>query len=496
MANIIVRQKFCKIENELDLVFLSKLNKHLSFKYVGAEFSPAYKFYRWDGIERLLSKKLEFMTGLLNYVLDFYNKSEKQANIIDERQPFILGAEIDLTVKFKTLGLIPYDYQLEAIDLSLKHDRGIFKHATGSGKSITAAMITAKLGLPTIVWVVGKDLLYQFHELFSKLFDQKIGIVGDGLCDTQPISIVSVWTAGKALGLKKKDMIIDDIQDEKYEATDREKILKLIKEAKVHHYDECHICAAKTIRTIYKYSEPQRIYGFTGTPHRDSGDDLLIEGIFGGILHEVKASSLIKRNILSKPYIKFIYIKSYSHYTDNYSKVYSDNVVNNEYRNNVIVSEAKKLIDKGYQVLILFKQINHGKILKKIFDQKEIDIEFLSGKDNAKKRAEVKNNLLNRKSNICLASSVYDLGIDIKTLSALILAGSGKSSIKTLQRIGRVLRNGKEKPFVAVIDLLDSCKFLKKHALIRKSLYETEPEFDINFPKMINKNDLQTLQKK
>jgi superfamily II DNA or RNA helicase len=484
MSNIIVRDKYCQIENENNLEFLAKLNNHLSFKYVGSEFSPAVKNHYWDGKEYLLSKKLIFLTGLLERVKQFYEDNDNGYNIINDRAPFVFGNEIDIAKNIEKLGIVPYDYQLAAVERAVELDRVIFKHATSAGKSITAALITAKLNRPTIVWVIGLDLLQQFHDLFSQLFDQKIGMVGNGICDVRPISIVSIWSAGTALGLKKQDMVIEDMQDEKYESTDGEKIIKLISEAEVHLIDECHISAAKTIRTIYKNSNPKKIMGFSGTPTRDDGADMLIEGIFGRNIHEVKASELIKRGIISKPYIKFIHIPSLSNYKDNYTKVYSDSIVNNMYRNNVVVNETIKLVEKGYQVLVLFKQIKHGKILRDLFEEKNIDIEFLTGKDATDVRETAKNNLLSKKSNIILASQIYDIGISIETLSALVLAGQGKSSTRTMQRIGRILRGGKNKgkPVAAVIDFYDVARYVKGHSIIRKNIYELEPEFVVKMP--------------
>jgi superfamily II DNA or RNA helicase len=318
------------------------------------------------------------------------------------------------------------------------------------------------------------------------LFDEPIGIIGDGICNVERINIASIWTAGRALGLKGKEIYLDeDIGDEKYEPTDQEKILKLVKETKIHIVDECHISASKTIRVIYKNSNPDKIIGMSGTPWRSDGADLLLEGVFGNYIHEVKASELIKRGILAKPFIKFIYVKGNAHFTDTYTKVYSENIVNNDYRNNLIVEETKKLVDKGYQTLVLFKQIKHGKILRDLFEDKGIEVEFLTGKDTAEKREEVKNNLLSKKSSIVVASQIYDLGVDIETLSGLVLTSGGASSSRCIQRIGRILRGGanKGKPFAAVIDIMDSVKYLKKHSLIRKSVYEYEEEFVIKMPK-------------
>jgi superfamily II DNA or RNA helicase len=489
MTKLLVKEKYSKIVDENDPDFLKALHHHLSFKYEGAEFSPAFKRGFWDGREKLLSKKLEFYSGLVNYVNDFYKLNNKQLEIIDQRSPIVDAPSIDISYNLEKLRLTPYDYQLDAIEYAIKRDRAIFKHATGSGKSLTTALITARLGKSTIVYVISKELLHQFHSFFSSLFDEKIGIIGDGVCEIGNITIASIWTVGRALGLKPKDMSLEDMSsNEKFDENNTQKIIECVKNAKVNHFDECHISATKTIRTIYKTMQPERLYGWSGTPQREDGADLLLTAILSDNIHEVSASKLIRRGILAKPMIKFVYVKGYAKYDTPYPTVYSDHIVNNEYRNNLILSETKTLIDKGYQVLILFRTINHGKILNELFEKKGIEAGFLSGKDTTKKRAEVKDNLLSGKSRCAIVSTIYDLGVDIKTLNALVLAGAGKSSVRATQRIGRVIRGGgKDKPFAAVVDFLDDIRFFKKQALTRKSIYELEPEFVIKMPNEIVK---------
>lgn len=487
MTKIIVTNKFSKIEDDSDVDFLLKLNKFLSFKYVGAEFTPAFKNYGWDGREYLLSSKLMFMSGLLDNVIEFYKSNNRDVEIIDNRKKLISGDELDITTTLNKLGIIPYDYQISSVQKAIDNDRMIFKHATGSGKSITAALIAAKFNKPTIIYVISKELLFQFHNNFSTYFCKKIGIVGAGRCEIEDITIVSIWTLGRMLGLKKQDILVDtdDSEDDDYTEQNKIKALEFIKKCKVHLFDECHISGAKTIQNIYKAIDAEKIFGFSGTPVRDDGADLLITGVFGNVIDDVPASDLIKRKILAKPYIKFIYNKGNANFTDSYSTVYSNNVISNDYRNGIIARETKNLLDKNYQVLILFRSLKHGKILFDLFKKQGIKCEMLNGKDTEEKRQLVKSNLLNKKNNCLLASMIYDIGIDIVTLNALVLAGSGKSSVKTIQRLGRILRDGKNKPYVAVVDFIDDVKFLKKHSKIRKEIYETEPEFEIFVPKNV-----------
>ena len=88
------------------------------------------------------------------------------------------------------------------------------------------------------------------------------------------------------------------------------------------------------------------------------------------------------------------------------------------------------------------------------------------------------------KLDVLIASKIFDQGVDIPELDALILAGSGKSSGRALQRIGRVIRKNDGKSIAIVVDFYDNAKYLRDHSEIRRKVYETEPAFSIKFPKL------------
>jgi hypothetical protein len=78
---------------------------------------------------------------------------------------------------------------------------------------------------------------------------------------------------------------------------------------------------------------------------------------------------------------------------------------------------------------------------------------------------------------ICAHNTIADEGLDVPTLSALILAGGGKSSIKAKQRVGRVIRLGS--PYAYVFDFHDVGKHTKRHSESRIRILEQEPEFEV-----------------
>ena len=70
-------------------------------------------------------------------------------------------------------------------------------------------------------------------------------------------------------------------------------------------------------------------------------------------------------------------------------------------------------------------------------------------------------------------------------LDALILAGSGKSSGRALQRLGRIIRPYKDKKDAIAIDFIDNAKYLRQHSQKRLETYKTESGFKIKLPKNI-----------
>ena len=149
---------------------------------------------------------------------------------------------------------------------------------------------------------------------------------------------------------------------------------------------------------------------------------------------------------------------------------------------------------------MLIKIVEHGEILLdliskhteiKTFTQKIINkrgnevevevknVEFLSGKDKFEKRQAVIAAAREGKVDILIGSTIADEGLDVPTLSALILAGAGKSSTRAFQRVGRVLRLSKNKTTANVFDFDDATDMFHRQYNARMQMYKTEPEWKV-----------------
>ncbi|MFW8412825.1 ATP-dependent helicase, partial [Klebsiella pneumoniae] len=72
-----------------------------------------------------------------------------------------------------------------------------------------------------------------------------------------------------------------------------------------------------------------------------------------------------------------------------------------------------------------------------------------------------------------------DVGVDVPSVGAVILAGGGKAEVEMRQRVGRGLRAKKNQANVCFIsDFIDiSYKHLMSHSYERKHIIDTTPWF-------------------
>jgi len=214
----------------------------------------------------------------------------------------------------------------------------------------------------------------------------------------------------------------------------------------------------------------------SATPYRDQGDDILIEGCFGRTIADINASFLIDKGYLIQPTIYFNKINNMRGLgRTSYANVYKQAIVENSFRNSQIVEMTDRFLNNERKILILVKQINHGKILEELIP----DSTFLHGGTGKKKRQKHLDKMRKGDPQVTIASVIFDEGIDVRPLDTLILAGGGKSPTRALQRIGRILRPHEGKIDAIAVDFMDECKYMKSHSKRRLNIYKTEERFEI-----------------
>ena len=482
------------VDGNLHTDIYKEFKNALGYKDPQATWTARSK--HWDGMKTTVCfsryyckcpiKKdgVHFPTGLLSKAREFFSFKNMEVNVIDERNKPTEKKKWAFTDK-----IVPYDYQDDTIKKSVKQGRGLIKLATGGGKTLIGSGIIAELGCsPFIFYVTSLDLLKQAKNEIERFVtdngvSMKVGQVGGGKKDIQDITVMTVQTAVKSLGAEYVGYGDDD-ENEWLQVEDTEPsadVADLIHSCRGMIADEVHHWASESCQIISDHSVNCRYkFGLSATPFRDMGDDLLIDACFGKTIVDINASFLIKRKILVRPDIYFVNMPKRS-FDGSYQTVYKEAIVENDERNAIIGNVAQKLVSTGRQVLVLVKHIPHGERCESVIPGSF----FLHGSHSSKERENHLSLMRERKAPVTIATSIFDEGVDVKPLNALILAGSGKSQTRALQRVGRVIRTfedpstGYIKNDAVVVDFKDNYRYMNGHSNKRRQIYLTEPEFVI-----------------
>lgn len=464
---------------------LEEVRKSTSYYADGYRFAPSYnkkiydsvlKDYRriWDGKVHLFNKKTQSMpAGLVHTVVQELQKLDEHAHIsiLDERHvPTIAEHPEAFNLNGINFGSGNFDYQIKAAKAAIKGKQGILKMATNSGKSSIACAIIKYCQLPTLFLVPGVDLLHQTRNMFSKYLGMPvsdIGIIGDGQYITKPL--VTIATVDTLFSRK------DDVETFNW----LQNIWKMV------FIDECHGAGADTTFDVLELVRAHIRIGLSGTPlDRSDGADLKLIAQTGEILYEVSNKELIDRGISVPTHIEIKRIEEPVCTGTHYKTVHNQAVVKNDILNNDISTwVASKLIEK-LQVVVLVREIEHGKTLEKLI-KSLITVpkhcQFISGQEETQVRIDALEAFNAGKVRCLIGTSILYQGIDTPNIDVLVFADLGKSKIAVLQALGRGLRQREGKTRLLVRDYANFChKWLTKHSLKRLQMYKHERCFTIS----------------
>ncbi|ASJ15882.1 DNA repair protein Rad25 [Thermococcus chitonophagus] len=396
-------------------------------------------FGKWDRAESLYDPYTNtFPVGLLPRVKKFLNSKGYRVRIKDER--VVEGDPLNSiwNEKYKLRR-----YQKKAVKLAIREKMGVLALPVGSGKTIVGLRIIHEIDKSALIIVHTKELLYQWAEKVEEVLGVKAGIVGDNKWQEGPVTVAMIQTL-LSRGVDKLE--------NKYA---------------VVLFDECHRTSAAEKFYQVGMSLPQVYrFGLSATPWRRlRGEEMKIEGVVGPIIYEVKAEDLIKEGFLAKPKFEVIeYESNMPALADKYKELYEEAIMENEERNRAIVEKAVELARQGHRVLIDVKRIDHGEILVKMLRERGINAEFLSSQ--SPNRWEILEKFKTGEIPV-LVSTLLKEGVDIPEISAIILAGGGKSDVMTIQTIGRALRP-KAGGEAVIVDVKDTDPLLFTHFLERQ----------------------------
>lgn len=356
-----------------------------------------------------------------------------------------------------------YPYQETSVNELLKAKHAGVELCTGAGKSLALLNLIRELGLKTLIVTPSSSISEQLYKSFVKHLGKKY--------------VGAFWGGKKE---SKKLIVIGNGQSvTRLEPGDKE--YKDLAESQVVAFDESHTCPATTFEKVCHgivSKAPYRFF-FSATQLRNDGQDLLLEGITGPMVHHLTANDAMNRGYLAKTWFKMVHVNSNLNFE---SSDVNEMTRKHLYYNPEVIEFAAKVANlavatQGHQVLILIDEIDQ---FNKIFPLLKFECRFAHGGTGGDKLPEQfkksdPNQLVKefneRKYPILIGTSCISTGTDIKSVKTMIYIKGGKSKTEFFQGVGRCTRLMSEigKTECNVFDfLVANVPVLEKHARIRE----------------------------
>ena len=469
---------YAKIQCEKSVA--KELHEYFSFFVPGYTFVPAYKNKIWNGKIYLYHLNTsQIYLGLLPYIQlfceerDYTFEYQNGIELEDEYSVYHAKKFIEeLKIHARGEPIEVREHQLSAFVHAMQKRRALLLSPTASGKSLIIYLIFQQLqkyqNLKGLVIVPTTSLVEQLYSDFGDYNNGEMTNVhriyqGKEKDTNKPLTI-STWQSLYKLPkeyFEQFDYIIGD---------------------------EAHLFKAQSLTTILTscVNAKYRI-GLTGTLDGTKTHKLVLEGLFGPVRKVITTKELIDKNKLAKFEIKCLVLK---HSDEEALRIkdatYQEEIeylISHEARNKFIKNLAVSL---GKNTLVLFQMVDkHGRILyDMIKDTEKIGnrkVFFVYGGTETTDREEIRKIMEIENDAIIVASfGTFSTGINIRNLHNIIFAMPTKSSIRTLQSIGRGLRQSEGKEIAVLYDISDDLRHKKhmnytlKHFVERTRIYNEE----------------------
>ena len=397
--------------------------------YAPSEDAKYFTGY-FDRRINLMTKTGEFPSGLLPHLIKYLNNHSIHYNEQDCRlRPSYFYPTMRATLPFK-----PYADQVEAL-AACSRSNGIIRMPTGTGKSITMAMVVDKFKLKTLIVVPSLELKIQLKDTFTKIFGSLNNVTIENI-DSKELQKPSTY-----------DLLI---------------------------IDEAHHAAAKTYQQLNKkmWNNIYHRFFFTATPFRTQEEENLpLESLIGTVIYTLTYKKAVANGYIVPIEAYYIELPKTKCYSTTWREVYDELVVNNKERNALIATLLDNLYNQKSSTLCLVKEIAHG---DKIAKNTSYPVPFVNGLDEESRRYINKFNSGSVKV-IIGTTGILGEGVDSRPAEYILITGLGKSRGAFMQQCGRGFRTYPGKTSCKIILFYDpSHKFTRAHFKEQVKTLESE----------------------
>lgn len=467
-----------KIEG-LDLDVRKKLSNQFKYRIPYAIHMPAYKLGRWDGCVAFFQLGGSTYLNLLPEILPVLEQYNYNIDLEDRRQDYgelVFDRVDETTFAHKTWPeghpvagepVVLRDYQIEVVNNFLENPQCLQEVATGAGKTLMTAALSAsveKYGR-SIVVVPNKSLVVQTEEDYRNL-GMDVGVYFGDRKEFGKMHTICTWQSLNSM-LKATKNSVAPVTIEAF----LEDVICVI-------IDEVHQAKADALKTLLTgpmANIPIR-WGLTGTIPKEKYEFASLHVSLGDVVNQIAASELQDMGVLAQCHVNVLQTQDYKEYTNYQQEM--QYLVTDDKRIEWMANKIDEIKQSG-NTLILVDRIAAGEKLQSLLP----DSVFIKGDVKLKDRKEAYDEIQTGTNLVVIATyGVAAVGINIPRIFNLVLVEPGKSFVRVIQSIGRGIRKAKDKDFVQIWDITSSCKFSKRHLSKRKAYYK-----DANYPYKVNK---------
>ena len=478
-AKLIIRDEVnVKIEG-LELADRKRLVEKFKYEIPGAKYLPAVRLGRWDGRVPYFNLGGTTYINLLPDILPYLEERGYDIDVDDVREystTLELGQVVEDSFSHKQWPnnepIILRDYQVEIINRFLKNPQCIQEVATGAGKTIMTAALSASvqhLGR-SIVIVPSKSLVTQ-TETDYKTMGLDVGVLFGDRKEYTKQHTICTWQSLNALVKNTKN----------YEADVT--IHDFIENVVCVMVDEAHSAKADALKSMLTtiFARVPIRWGLTGTVPKEDYAYQALNCCIGPVIGQLSASELQEQGHLSNCHVNVIQMIDYVEYKDYQQELRY--LLETDDRLDYIANLINKISETG-NTLVLVDRVDPGKKLT----SKIKNAVFVSGATKSKARKDEYDEFAITDDKVAVATyGVAAVGINIPRIFNLVLVESGKSFTRVIQSIGRGIRKAEDKDFVQIWDITSTCKFAKRHLTKRKQFYK-----EANYPFSVEKTEWQS----
>jgi len=459
----------CKLVG-LELVDRKNLVNKFKYEIPGARYTPSVRLGRWDGKVAFFQLGGSTYINLLPKILPYLEERGYDVEVDDTRE-YSTQFEFDQVTENTFAGrtwpagharagepIVIRDYQVELINNFLANTQSVQEIATGAGKTLMTAALSASVEPygRSIVIVPNKSLVTQTEADYRNM-SLDVGVYFGDRKEFGRTHTICTWQSLNNL-LKQTQSHDADIT-----------IGEFLQDVVCVIVDEVHMAKADALKTLLTgvMSHIPIRWGLTGTIPKEEYAYQAIYSSLGDVVGKLAARELQEAGHLAMCHVNVVQMVDHVEYNNYQSelKYLVETQVRLEY-----ISQLVLRVNETGNTLVLIDRIATGKILTELLGDRAV---FVSGGTKGSKRQEEYDEVAISTGKIIVATyGVAAVGINIPRIFNLVLLEPGKSFTRVIQSIGRGIRKADDKDFVQIWDITSTCKFVKRHLTKRKSFYK------------------------